>query len=289
MFWRRHYCYSCYRHHEWLTFRRGVAAMVILAFLVIGVLDYPTHAHQLRKSHSASSSPAASRTRHHRQRGHAAERHGQSRPKPTTPPRPVRHARPVNRRRHRRPAGTTSVATASQGLRWTSFHGIELPTSPTAGPHHTRGGLASGFTDTPRGALLAAVNIAVRTAADWGPGIFRPTITSQVTGPNARKLLRADIRSYAQARRSTRGRPSQPAAAVEEAYRFLAYSPAKATIDLVTAGPEPDGNPVLVATRLRVIWRHGDWRLVAPPAGNWAKASTQISSLAGYTIFPSAG
>src|SRR5215469_16677852 len=143
MFWRGHYCYSCYRHHEWLTFRRGMAAMVILAFLVIGVLDYPTRAHQLHKPQPASSSAEAShRTRHHHQPGHVTDRQSKPRPKPATLPRPVRHARPVNRRRHRGLAGTTSVATASQGLRWTSFHGIELPTSATAGPHHTRGGLA---------------------------------------------------------------------------------------------------------------------------------------------------
>lgn len=173
-------------------------------------------------------------------------------------------------------------------LTWTDFHGIQLLTSATAGPRHTRGGLAWGFTDTPRGAPLAAVNIGVRTAAGWGPTIFRPTITTQVTGPYARALLAADIHAHAQARRTPAAKPGQ-STATEEAYRFRSYSPATATIDLVTSGPGANGNPVLVVTRLRVIWRHGDWRLVAPPAGNWAKASAEISSLAGYTIFPSAG
>ena len=276
MFWRRHYCYDCYRHHEWRSFKRGMAAMLILAFLVIGVLDYPVHARHARKPHLSHSHVAASHGRHKHQPGHPAGRRTRSRPNPATP------------HRHRSPAGTTSVATAGQGLSWTSFHGIELPVSASDGPHHARGGLASGFTDTPRGALLAAVNIAVRTAAEWGPAIFRPTIASQVTGPNAPALLQADIRSYAQARRTPAGQPSGPSAAAEEAYRFLAYAPAAATVDLVTSGPATDGSPVLVATQLRVIWRHGDWRLIAPPAGNWARASAQISSLAGYTIFPSA-
>lgn len=289
MFWRRHYCYDCYRHHEWLSFKRGMAAMLILAFLVIGVLDYPAHAHHARKPPPGHSHVAASHGgRHQHQSGHAGSRRTRPRPGTATPHRPAMHAQPEGGHRRRSPAGATSLATAGQGLSWTSFHSIELPVSASAGPHHARGGLASGFTDTPRGALLAAVNIAVRTAAEWGPAIFRPTIASQVTGPNAPALLRADIRSYAQARRISAGQPSRPAAA-EEAYRFLAYAPATATMDLVTSGPATDGSPVLVVTQLRVIWLHGDWRLIAPPAGNWARASAPISSLAGYTIFPSAG
>jgi hypothetical protein len=54
---------------------------------------------------------------------------------------------------------------AAGGLAWVSFHGIKLPASVQDGPRHTSGGLAWGFTDTPHGALLAAVNIGVRTAA----------------------------------------------------------------------------------------------------------------------------
>ena len=34
-------------------------------------------------------------------------------------------------------------------------------------------------------------------------------------------------------------------------------------------------------TRLRLLWRHGDWRLEAPPGGTWARTSTAITSLAG--------
>ena len=75
------------------------------------------------------------------------------------------------------------------GLRWTDFGGIELPVSRSAGPHDVRGGLAWGFADTPLGALLAAVNIGVRANAQWGPGIFGPTIRDQVTGPDASALL----------------------------------------------------------------------------------------------------
>lgn len=259
-FWRSGHCYQRghhHHHHRWRSFWRGMVAVFVLAFAVLGLFDY-RHGHHLHRVHAGHSRAAASSHQPRRRPGHA-DGHG-VRPAP---------------------------AMARQGLRWADFHGIELPVSPEAGPRHARGGLASGFADTPRGALLAAVNIAVRASADWGPSIFRPTIADQVTGRSALALLRAVAREYAQARRPG-GQPSQPRAS-EDAYRFLAFTPATATIDLVTSGPAADGTPVLVLTTLQVVWLRGDWRLVAPPSGDWARASTQISSLAGYTILLNAG
>ena len=95
------------------------------------------------------------------------------------------------------PPAAGMLTTAGQGVAWADFHGIALPVSAQAGPHHTRGGLAWGFHDTPRGALLAAVNIGVRTAALWGPSIYAPTINRQVTGPGKGALLNADTSDYA--------------------------------------------------------------------------------------------
>ena len=271
MFFRRsNRCYQHGHHHPWRGFWRGMAAMLVLAFAVLGLFGYRhgQHVHQVHASHTRAVASAR-----------------RPRPKPATARRLARQVRSPGHPHS--PNGGTSLAAAGQGLRWSHFHGIELPASPAAGPRHARGDLTSGFTDTPRGALLAAVNIAVRTAADWGPSIFRPTIANQVTGGNALALLRAALHDYAQASRSG-GTPAQPTAS-EEAYRFLAFTPATATIDLVTSGPAANGDLVLVMTTLRVVWLRGDWRLVAPPAGDWAKASAQISSLAGYTIFPNPG
>jgi hypothetical protein len=42
---------------------------------------------------------------------------------------------------------------------------------------------------------------------------------------------------------------------------------------------------VLVATRIEILWRGGDWRVVAPPGGDWANSATTVSSLTGYTTF----
>ena len=192
---------------------------------------------------------------------------------------------------HRTPATApaTLEATAGQGLTWTSFHGMQLPASPTAGPRDTHGGLASGFARTPQGALLAAINIGVRTAAQWGSAIFVSTITRQVTGPAELALLHAEETAYTQLRAAVHVHPGQPTGqgyAAEDGYRFAAWSPAAATIDILTIGPTASGATVLATTTVQVVWQRGDWRVVAPSGGNWANAATAISSPAGYTFFP---
>ncbi|MGH3305792.1 MAG: hypothetical protein ACRDOK_29860, partial [Streptosporangiaceae bacterium] len=59
-------------------------------------------------------------------------------------------------------------------------------------------------------------------------------------------------------------------------------------VDIVTEGPGVAGAAVLTVTRIEVIWLRGDWRVVAPPDGNWASSATTASSLTGYTTFPDA-
>jgi hypothetical protein len=212
---------------------------------------------------------------------HVPAQAGHQKAKPT-----ARTARtPAKRPGTRAPA----TADASAGLNWIDFHGIELPVSPQDGPHHTSAGLAWRFSDTPRGALLAAVNIAVRTAAQWGPAIYQPTIRNQVTGPDASTLLKSDASDYAALQAAAHVRPGQPAGrgyAVEAAYQFETYTPSSATVDIVSEGPGAADAAVLTVTRIEVIWLRGDWRVVAPPDGNWASSATTASSLTGYTTFP---
>jgi hypothetical protein len=246
------WCWQCRVRRR----RRFAAGLVIL--IVLGLAAHQdTHSHHTRPI-PARTTPASRRS----------------------PAGPARRA----------PAVSSAIleADAGQGLTWASFHGMQLPTSATSGPRDTRGGLASEFADTPQGALLAAINIGVRTAAQWGSAIFRPTITRQVTGDSAPALLQAEETAYAQLRATDRVRPGQPAGpgyAAEADYRFVAWSPAAATVEVVTAGPAADGTTVLAATRVQVLWQHGDWRVVGPPGGNWANAAIAISSLTGYTPF----
>lgn len=175
------------------------------------------------------------------------------------------------------------------GLGWTDFHGVELPVSRSAGPRDVRHGLASGFADSPLGALLAAVNIGVRANAQWGPGIFGPTIRNQVTGPGAAALLSACTASYDQASQATGvpvGQPLGRAYVAEEAFRWVAYTPAGATVDIVSAGPGTDGVTVRAVTRIEVAWSGRDWRVIAPPGGDWGNSAAPLTSITGYTRFP---
>ena len=196
------------------------------------------------------------------------------------------------------PAGAAGPGSAGQAqlprvslasVRWSGFYGVELPWSAAAGPRDTAGGLAAGFARTPLGALLAAVNIAVRANPQWGPRIFTAVIRGQVTGPDAAALLANCQAYYDQASQPagvTGGRLLGSVDVAEQAFRWVAYTPAAAIIDLVSAGPGGQGAAVRASTRIQVIWDGGDWKVIAPPGGNWGNSATGLSSLRGYTLFP---
>ncbi len=175
------------------------------------------------------------------------------------------------------------------GLGWADFHGVELPVSRSAGPRDVRRGLAAGFADSPLGALLAAVNIAVRANAQWGPGIFGPTIRHQVTGPGTAALLSACRSSYGRASQAagvSGGKPLGRVFVAEEAFRWVAYTRSDATVDIVSAGPGGDGSTVRAVTRIEVVWSGRDWRVIAPPGGDWGNSAAALTSITGYTRFP---
>ena len=177
-------------------------------------------------------------------------------------------------------------------VRWSGFYGVELPVSAQAGPYDTSGGTAAGFAHSPLGALLAAVNIGVRANAQWGPRIFTAVIRGQVTGPDAAALLSGCQAAYDQAAQSdgvTGGQPLGTAVVTEQAFRWITYTPAAAILDLAVAGPGDGGATVRASVQMEVVWDGGDWKVVAPPGGDWGNSAAALSSLAGYTAFPGQG
>jgi len=177
-------------------------------------------------------------------------------------------------------------------VRWNGFYGVELPVSAQAGPYDTSGGTAAGFAHSPLGALLAAVNIGVRANAQWGPRIFTTVIRGQVTGPDAAALLAGCQAAYDQAAQSgqiTGGQPLGTVDVTEQAFRWITYTPAAAILDLVSAGPGANGATVRASVQMDVVWDGGDWKVVAPPGGDWGNSAAELSSLAGYTVFPGQG
>ena len=205
---------------------------------------------------------------------------------------PASSASPAATQAAGKPTGSPLPQVNLSGLRWYDFYGIELPFSAQAVPRDTSGGLAAGFAHSPLGALLAAINIAVRANPQWGPKIFTPVIRNQVTGPDAAVLLAGCLTAYGQASRSagvTGGGPLGNVDVAEEAFRWVVYTPDAAVIDLVSAGPGSQGTTVRATTQLEVVWDGGDWKVIAPPGGDWGNAAAVLSSLAGYTIFPEPG
>ena len=199
------------------------------------------------------------------------------------------------------PADTTSTGGPGQpqvprvslaSVRWSDFYGVELPVSAQAGPLQLSGGTAAGFARTPLGALLAAVNIAVRANAQWGPPIFTPVIRGQVTGPDTAALLAGCQAAYDQAAPAgglTAGQPLGTVDVTEQAFRWITYTPAAAILDLAAAGPGDGGATVRASVQMEVIWDGGDWKVVAPPGGDWGDSAVGLGSLAGYTVFPGQG
>lgn len=189
------------------------------------------------------------------------------------------------------PKSSSSVpAVSTAGWRDASVDGAPVPVSAADGPSRTAGGLASGFTDTPAGAVLAGVNIAVRTSGQLGPDVFAPTIAQQVTGSGEAALLAAAWRQYGQATQQATparsGGAAGPATSAVTSFLLAAWSPAQAAVVLtVSAG---SGTQEQLAIPLHLQWLGGDWRLVAPSNGTFTVSAAAEPVPSGYTPLPGA-
>lgn len=172
----------------------------------------------------------------------------------------------------------------SDGVSWSDFHGIPVPTS-SAGPRNVDGARASGFARSPAGAVLAAIHISYRVGSSAGPAVFEPTIAAQVVGADKDKFLATTEASYsADAGRygaaSDGSLPSEFARAVREgsrvwAYRTDAYDSSLASIHVLSRTQTVGAtDPTYVDFAYTVRWVDGDWRLVAPLNGDWRSVTT---------------
>ncbi len=183
-------------------------------------------------------------------------------------------------------AGPAAVSTA--GWYAVALDGTVVPASRQAGPGKGPWPLAAGFADSPAGAVLAAVNIAVRSGGQAGPDIFAATISRQVTGPTATALLDAAWTDYAAASdQHPPARPGGPAGTADatlRAFRLVSFSAAAAVVEVLAAADSTGGKQVVI--RLQVRWLDGDWRLVAPPGGSFSAAAVPHAVLSGFTSLP---
>ena len=115
------------------------------------------------------------------------------------------------------------------------------------------------------------------------------TVAVEETIKLPKTILMYPMTLASQAAHITGGAPLGNAYVSEEAFRWVAWAPSDATVDLVSAGPGSQGTTVRATTRVEVVWSGGDWLVVAPPGGDWGNAAAALPSLSGYTVFPGQG
>jgi hypothetical protein len=188
------------------------------------------------------------------------------------------------------PATTTMPLVWPADVWWTVVAGFHLPMSGQVGPARESAGRVWGFAHTPVGAVFAALHLVVRTSPQVGPAVWAPTLRDQVVGPDAAAYADAVAAGYEAARQRLRlpwGQPLEPITATVAGVRVQNYTPQGCDLQLLIEAPDGAGTARAV-TLVRLSWTGGDWRLVAPPMGDWATARSTASThaAAGFTPLP---
>lgn len=157
--------------------------------------------------------------------------------------------------------------------------GVDLPVSVQDGPRQRSGGLAKGFSQTPAGAVLAAMHLVVCTSPQVGPAVWQPTLRDQVVGPDAAAFADVVQQDYEELRERLQIPYGQPLGRIYGAIRGVrvdAYSPQAASLRLLIEAPDRKGGIANAVAVVQVSWSNDDWLMVAPPRGNWASVRVLI-------------
>ena len=174
-----------------------------------------------------------------------------------------------------------SPGTMSPDVSMLEVAGVQVPVSRRHGPRVTSHDRAGGYAHTERGAALAAVQVLLRTSTTAGPRIYRPVMRSQVTGANTAVMSLLLDQQYEQLRLQrgiVAGEPIPGNDAAVAGYLIPAYDTAakSASVAVALTSPSlPSGQ--LLRFDISLVWANGDWRVVAPPRGNWGSVSTVLT------------
>lgn len=138
------------------------------------------------------------------------------------------------------------------GLHWQQWHGVSLPVGRDDGP--TRSDVAaSGFSRTPQGAALAAIQHSVRVSlapdADWTTVAAR----SLVSGPGKDEWVRSRVLV------SVTGTDPATVPTIT-GYQLRDWNPDRAGVTVYTTYPDHS----VLASDAVVVWTAQDWRLLLP-------------------------
>jgi hypothetical protein len=179
------------------------------------------------------------------------------------------------------PASTTSDD--GPDVTWEEVAGVALPTSRLHGPRITSRGRAAGFSRSEHGAAFAAVHVLIRTSAASGPRVFEPVLASQVVGTHAAAMKTSVANEYEQLRAQygvSEGAPIPGGDAQVQGYRITTYDAGarRAWVDVVLASSQLGSPTSVVDFTVELRWAGGDWRVVAPPDGDWSSRATLLGS-----------
>jgi hypothetical protein len=150
-------------------------------------------------------------------------------------------------------AAAPDVNRAPASVTWQTYQGMKLPIGAEDGPKDTSSAAAHGYSHTPQGAALAAINhrirMSVATDNDWS----RVAAITLAAGPgkDAWVLARAQV-SITSGVDGTAPKVS--------GYRVTSYAPDRAEVAVYTTFPDNS----VAETASTVVWFAEDWRLQLP-------------------------
>ena len=167
------------------------------------------------------------------------------------------------------------TASAPADLEWRTVGGVDVPSSPSAGPSTGTGVTRHGYDKTPQGAVLAAINgqtaLAVADDRTW------PEVVNTVTAPGPGR----DAFAVARAAVTVAGTVPQESAPRFVGFDVTAYEPDAATAAVSVAQTIGEDSQ-LYSYPVALQWVGDDWRIVLPTPEENIDAA-ELDDLAGYT------
>lgn len=151
---------------------------------------------------------------------------------------------------HRSPSDPDWLTGAPHRISWQRVDGIPFPFSDSDGPTRIDGAVATGYSHTPQGAVLAAAHISFRLA--WSPD-FEAVLDAQARVDERTRAALIEGRT-----RSGNVDPAMVAAVAKApvAFKVTEYSDTKAVVFLAF----PTSTNVYRVAPVAVVWDDGDWR-----------------------------
>ncbi|WP_330185948.1 hypothetical protein OHB26_38805 (plasmid) [Nocardia sp. NBC_01503] len=152
-------------------------------------------------------------------------------------------------------------------VRWEPWQGVRLPISSVDGPARTSTDAAAGYSHTPQGAALAAIQNTVRIsiAPDNSWALVAHTLLGDGPGKDDFVLNRVQY--------SITGPAAPDYTPTLRGYTITRYGADRSEITVYSSYPDNS----LMANATVMAWQYGDWRLILPdPAGK----TTVVSAIA---------